>query len=58
MPLKPELPASWPIWVSRSLNWLARVACVAVSEVCCAWLTSDCADCTSFVIDVMPLLAA
>ena len=29
-----------------------------VSEVCCAWLTSAWADCTSLVIEVMPLLAA
>ncbi len=58
MPLKPESPASWPIWVSNASNCVARVARVAVSEVCLAWLTSDWADCTSLVIAEMPLFAA
>ena len=39
-------------------NWVARLARTVVSEVCCAWLISACADCTSLVIEVMPLLAA
>ena len=39
-------------------NWAARPARTVVSVVCCAWLTSACADCTSLVIEVMPLLAA
>ena len=58
MPLKPESPASWPIWVSSAVNCVERLARTVVSVVCWAWLTRDWADCTSFVIDVMPLFAA
>ena len=58
MPLKPESPASVSIWVWIAANWVARLARIVVSEVCCAWLTSAWADCTSLVIEVMPLLAA
>ena len=41
-----------------ALNWAARLARTVVSVVCCAWLISAWADCTSLVIEVMPLLAA
>ena len=58
MPLKPESAASWSIWVTISPNCVARLVRIAVSEVCCAWDTSAWADCTSLVIEVMPLLAA
>ena len=55
-----QLPASrypardYRIWP----NWVARLERTAVSEVCCACETSAWADCTSLVIEVMPLLAA
>ena len=58
MPLKPASPASWSIWVRIASNCVARPERIVVSDVCCAWLTSACADCTSLVIEVMPLLAA
>ena len=58
VPLMPESLDSWTIWVRIESNWLAKVARTLVSEVCCAWLTSDWADCTSLVMEVMPLLAA
>ena len=58
MPLKPASAESWSIWVRMASNCVARLARTVVSAVCCAWLTSAWADCTSLVIEVMPLLAA
>src|SRR6185503_2600197 len=58
MPLKPESPASVSICALIAPNWTERLRRVGTSEVCCAWLISACADCTSLVIEVMPLLAA
>src|SRR4029079_14660066 len=58
MPLKLESPASWSIWRRIASNWAARPDRTVTSVVCMAWLASACADCTSLVIEVMPLLAA
>ena len=58
MPLKPESRASWSIWPRMRSNCAARPARTVVSVVCFAWLASAWADCTSLVIEVMPLLAA
>ena len=44
--------------VRMASNCVARLARTVVSEVCCAWVISAWADCTSLVIEVMPLLAA
>src|SRR6185312_11059232 len=58
MPLKPESPARVSICALIAPNWVERLRRVGASEVCCAWLIRACADCTSLVIEVRPLLAA
>ncbi len=58
MPLNPASADSVSIWARMASNWTARLARTVVSAVCCAWLISACADCTSLVIEVRPLLAA
>ena len=58
MPLKPASRANWVTWPRTAVNWVAGPARTVVSVVCCAWLIKDWEDCTSLVIEVMPLLAA